>query len=777
MPEKFNLTEQQGRWLLLLPAILIIVLRFFEFFQTPNSRLIERWGDGLKNYTNVWYHVEHDSSYTAFEGMNYPYGDHLVMVDGQPLLANTLKWMDRNMLDVGDYTLGTIHFAMLLSVLGACWLLYLIFRRLQLPILYAVPLAIAITFLAPQMNRMTSHYGLAQVMALPAVLYLLLRFDRRPRLWISIALMGVVLAFSLIHLYFLLLLGGAIGAFLLLRFFYHLRWRSLPGYALHATIQLIIPALLLFYWIEWTDPIEARNPNPWGFFAYRAYPEGVFTSMRMPYFRWIDQSLVDIRNLNGEARNYVGLVGGVVFLLLFFSWALARFRRAPVMIEHERRGFLNKLFISALLVLLFSFGLPFIIPGLEGLLDYTGPVRQFRSIGRFSWYFYFAINIVAFVWLYAWSRQAWRRRKGWFFAALAVLVTEAALFSIRLDVALEDFPQLENGLKLTELQIDYDDYQAVVTAPHFNLGSGNFWWEPEGFILHHTAMLGVRTGLPTTSAMLGRTALDHTLQQLQLVTPPYRRPRILDSFPDRRPLLLLWDKLELAKESDKYAHLNEASNLLFEERRLKIYELSLASFETRIRRRVARIQHEIETADTLYTLNGLQSTDSVLNFVYQPMEEGPSGRAYYGKGGRKARLGDADPLYEGPLPAMAVDSQYVLQLWFDASQPLAARTRLELEEFRPRDGQILQRKSNVLDHMAKVFDSNGWAMIEWPLRRREARSHLRVRLYNGDLGDPFISVDELLIRPVRIDLYRQAEDVLWKNNLWFPIEGRRGDTR
>jgi len=120
MPEKFNLTEQQGRWLLLLPAILIIVLRFFEFFQTPNSRLIERWGDGLKNYTNVWYHVEHDSSYTTFEGMNYPYGDHLVMVDGQPLLANTLKWMDRNMLDVGDYTLGTIHFAMLLSVLGAC---------------------------------------------------------------------------------------------------------------------------------------------------------------------------------------------------------------------------------------------------------------------------------------------------------------------------------------------------------------------------------------------------------------------------------------------------------------------------------------------------------------------------------------------------------------------------------------------------------------------------------------------------------------------------------
>ena len=57
--------------------------------------------------------------------------------------------------------------------------------------------------------------------------------------------------------------------------------------------------------------------------------------------------------------------------------------------------FLNMVFWASFAALLYSFGLPFIL-GLEFLVEYLGPLQQIRSIGRFTWLFYFAINLVVF---------------------------------------------------------------------------------------------------------------------------------------------------------------------------------------------------------------------------------------------------------------------------------------------------------------------------------------------------------------------------------------------
>ena len=78
-------------YLLLLSVIMLLLMwwRLPDYFTLGQQKFIEPWGDGYKAYHAIFYHVEHDSTYSHFEGMNYPYGEHVVPGACQPLLSNT----------------------------------------------------------------------------------------------------------------------------------------------------------------------------------------------------------------------------------------------------------------------------------------------------------------------------------------------------------------------------------------------------------------------------------------------------------------------------------------------------------------------------------------------------------------------------------------------------------------------------------------------------------------------------------------------------------------
>ncbi len=768
-----RIKEPWGRLLLLALTFLCIFVYFNEYFHTPN-KVIEPYGDGFKAYTVIWYHAKYDSTYTHFEGMNYPYGDHVVPAATQPIVSNTIKFISRNLVDIADYTIAIINFSMLLGILLCSFFLYLIFRRLELPTWYSIPVAIGVTFLAPQIHRMVAHYGLAHPEVLPILLYLLMGFDLRPRVGTSL-LIGALLAFySLIHFYYLALLGFVISFYFLFSFLYRLRWNKLPRYLLHYSVQIILPALGLFWWIKSTDDIADRNEFPWGFFHYRAYLEGVFTSQSQPYFRWINDHIIKFRWLDYESLSYVGLVAVVSFIILMLHWARQRFQVLPLALHERYDPFLNKIFFTAGAILLFSLGLPFIIPGLEGLLEYTGPIRQFRSIGRFAWVFYFTMNIIAFTWVYQQAGKYSRWRPLILIASLLVLFFEAYQFNKSFSLDLDEVREFQPGEQFSRLKIEYDDYQAIHTVPYYNIGSGNFWWDPEGFILQKSLALSVQTGLPVTSAMLTRSSLNHTLKLLQLATPPYRRPAILDDFPDRRPLLLAWDKQEFEKERERYEHFQQGTELLYEGQRLALYKLPLASFEARIEARRNQIQREVRADTLLYPQQDLLSTDNLRNFVFLSMDSLPAAQTYRGSGGYTGRGRDLNTLYDGPLPQMAADSQYYCSVWIYLGDPLRARTELELVEYMPDDGSWLQHQRQPARRLVEVLDSNGWALIRLPFQRKEAGTHLRIAFQNPDVPrEEAIFLDELLLQPQSTNLYQRSDTAVWKNNLWFPADAAR----
>ena len=768
MQVRGNPKEWTGRFSVLLVSAILIFIQFTDWFQHPN-RLAGLWNDALKNYAAPWYHVKYDSSYAAYQGMNYPFGDHINTVDGQPILSNTWKALSSLMPALENYYPAVSNMSILLSFLLGSFFMYLLFRAFRLPVWLSVTLSVFVTFLSPQTLRVVSHYGLAHLAAIPAALYFLLRFWQRPSLTGSFILAGIVLFYALIHLYFLAVLGGLIGAFHLVEWLRKPDWKNGLRFLQRIGIQLFLPAAALLSWMEWTDPIAHRNAFPFGFFAYRAYPEGLFTSPFMPYFQWLEKYIVDIRDMDFEAWNYVGLVMGVMFFALLLGLIRRRMKSLPFLPETlENRDFLNVLFIALLLNLLFALGLPFTIPGLEPLLDYAGPLRQFRSIGRFAWNCYYGWQLTGWVALYYWVENDFANRNMLRCAALALTAFEAIVLASSADVELQALPALENGRQLTELQINYDEFQAIQTVPHYNVGSGNFWWVPEGYIIHHSLMLGIRTGLPTTSSFLTRTSPEQSLQQLQLATPPYRMPSILEQFPDDRPLLLMWDKQQEPLSRQSYRHFLEDAELLFESQRMQLFRLPLASFRSRLERQVQRVRQAF-TADTIYHRQGaFLSTDSLLNFSYASLDDGNTEAAYLGTGGLAGRYREFTQVYATRLPGMARDSQYVCSFWMFVQTPVSARMEIFLQEVHPPDGTLLQQTYAQAHQSIQLVDANGWALIEFPFTRKAGDSEYRLLLRNRDLRREDIYIDELLLRPASTNLYRRLDDGIWHNNHWWP---------
>ncbi|PHR26241.1 MAG: hypothetical protein COA38_15410, partial [Fluviicola sp.] len=369
-------------------AAALIFVSHFTLITNPNSFYLGDSNDGFKNYYTLIYHIKHDSTYSHFEGMNYPYGEHIVFTDNQPLLSNTIKFISRNLVDISDYTVGIMNILMLLSIVITCLIVYLIFRRYEIPDLWAIPFAVGIGFMAPQIHRMGGHYALAYGFIIPLCMLLWLRFYHNSSLRNSMLLGALVLLSSLLHMYYF-----AINAFFLTFYFgltllKNVSLKQMMFVGKNLFIQVFLPFFLIRFWFFLTDSVEDRPTSPYGFLDYRAYWQGIFLPIAYPIGNFI-HSIKPIRQIEWEGIAYTGLIPGFFFAryLLLAGVKFAKSKGKQI-IGITNNADLNMLFLTSILVLLFSFGFPFIFK-LQFLVEYLGPLKQFRSIARFSWVFYF----------------------------------------------------------------------------------------------------------------------------------------------------------------------------------------------------------------------------------------------------------------------------------------------------------------------------------------------------------------------------------------------------
>lgn len=749
-------------------AVAGILLKFSAYLHFPPGKVIEPYGDGFKAYMSPAYHALYDSSLTHFQGMNYPYGDNLVFADPQPLLANTLQIFQNSGSGLLQATITWTHLLMLLSILACACLLFMLFHRLGLPVWYAALAAPLLTFLSPMLARIGFHYGLAQPAAIPAVLLLLLLYQERPRWLTSLGIAATVLFFSLFHFQYFGILILGISAYFFVDFLCNPKRERLLRLVAHYTLQALLPFALLSLWLNSGPTIQDRASKPFGFLHYRSHLSGTFASPDQPHLQYLLKLTEGAGNLDIEARNYIGLIA----TLGFFVVAVLSLRRSKKRLLGEVPGnaaagpFAVRIFWSGVLLYVFSTGFPFTLPGWEPFTDYLGPLRQFRALGRFSWFFFFTTNIVVLAWIGRnFAKSIWL-----LIMCLGILGTEAFFFLRSKDLQLDSVAGFQpEGALLAQTGINPDDFQAILPIPYFHIGSDNFWLEPEGFVQQNAMVLSLQSGLPLCAVMMSRTSIGQTYRQLQLVGEPYRDPIILQDYPNTKPLLMLVDEERFRLTAPRWDHFSSAATgvrFLKDLGRLKVYTVPLSFFKASADR-----QREIVATETaslsLYPAGNLLVPDSTPSSVLRTWDARPSTLSYLGQGGFSGNIRRQNTVFDSSLPNQKGNGRYKLSVWIYLNDDMRGTTTCSLREYDPKTGAVFSLQQVPVGQYAKVFDSNGWALIEIPFQTQSARSRIHISFQNTEAKGT-LYLDELLLQPEQVPVFRKIPGGWWKNNRFYP---------
>lgn len=765
-------------WLLLVLGALLLLGGglFAPILAHPGDFLFSSVEDGIKNYYTAAWYVQHDAAWWM-SGMNYPFGEHLVFTDAQPPLAYLLGALQRHGIAVN--VVAVFNVAMLLAqVLSAPPLLALL-RRCRLPGWYAALATVLIVLLAPQLERLLGHYALAYSCVIPLLWYALVRATetgaRRPGFWYA-AYAVCTTVFGFLHPYYL-----AISALLLLAYSVVLWWqqpkqlrgRPSVGFWAQVLLTVAVPMVLFQVALSFTDPFAADRPgNPYGFFAYSSSVWSVFFPVETPV-RETWQRLFHTPDPSWEGQAYVGLAATLIALGTLARVGRRLWRRQWQRLRRPALPPVLRVSIWAgLLVLLFSMGWPFRW-GLEGLLNFLGPIRQFRSIGRFAWVFYYFYSVYAAYALYQgfrWLRQRRRPQLGVGLLTAALLLWAAeGMFNAGHKSYLIQHPRRGEGRTLGAAVTAYPqrlrqagrqarEFQALVPLPFYLLGSEVFSISHSDESSYESMRASLETGLPLAATMLSRTPLYQAQATGQLLSSPAIDKAVLARYPDQRPLLLLvtpGEPLDSAESS-----LLARAHIFYRDSTVWLAELPLPQLE---KRKALQAEFQQQRAQ-LVQYPGYQASAPVSEVMHLGFDVPAREPAFIGA--------DALPAFQGAsAQALRKNGFFLLKQtvprvgWYEASIWAYVRTT----DLPTLHGSLLSASGAVLDSAqaeAKYSTDilGNWARLSVQLRVREPGQRLRFWMRGRK-----VLFDEFELRPADVTIWRQLPPAgpLVRNN--YPL--------
>ncbi len=767
-----------GFWVVVLIAFGLLWLRHGEWLSHPNNFMFGESPDGFKNYMTTSWHVRHDSSYVHYGGMNYPYGEHVLFTDNQPILSSCMQWWSRHVKDLSGRTVGLVNMFQFLSLLFGAGVLFLLLHRLHLPVWYAGLAALGILFLSPQYIRFDGHFGLSHTWVFPLLLLLLYRYEiRQSRRYQSLQI-GILVWFAAqLHFYYLGLSALFLGLYTLFQLISEPTLRNFRVRISHLVVMVILPFMLLNIWLHWTNYATDRPATPYGFTTYIGYWEGIFLPYEpFPLYQWLDRNIIKIRRVDFETQAYVGLVA-----FMFTLWAIRRrfrlFDPAWDEMAHHRvqKRYLYGIFTAAALLLLFACGFPFAIKNMDWMVRYFGPLRQFRGLGRFTWAFYYVINVLAFYVLwhkslhfkgFSGARFPWFR---WVIVAVPLLILgyEALIFQKNKKLTLrENVAQREVFAKDPNHwlnKVDFSQFQALLPLPYYHVGSENIWLDFDFRHYSKVQATALHTGVPDMGVNMSRTPVGQMVRSVQLVNLPGQVPEILNDLPNNLPIALMvepgrWDEVQ-----QRYHHLLAHATPVYDSPELKIFSLALDSLRLAVREPAQVIANEMaaKSAVTTGVWRSERPPGWMLTQNFDSLTTSP--HIFRGKGAFAGQMSDTTWLWNNPMP----QGHYYLSMWVYVKTDMGMTEEVKLIENDLGDGhEIHFQHEGLRFYLRQIVD--GWALFDLPFEVYSEHSKFHIFLQKKGVEVPFF-VDEVLIKRADDTLYRRLPGWINRNNFWFQV--------
>ncbi|MDP5169779.1 MAG: hypothetical protein NWR72_06015 [Bacteroidia bacterium] len=761
-----NRTSWRSDLLLLVAGVLVMFAGFDRILTHPNNFLLGGGLDGWKNYFTPSWYIKYDAGF-SFTGMNYPYGDQVLFTDNQPLISAILRFVHHHIFPISDYTVGILNTLVFVSLLLCMWLMFRIGKHYGLPTWIAIPGAILISLMSPQIHRFAGHYALAYAAVIPAIWYQGILFLDRGKSWLRAFGLGtLLLAFAWIHAYYLLmglLLLTALALVYLLQ-----NWQPDRKAAMSGAIGLVgaaIGALVVFQGIMLlTDHVSDRPANPFGFLDYKASWASVFLPPQGPlkdaWFRFASE----MEPVPVEGFSYVGAVAG--FLGIAWLVRLAKYGlkgRFVSIWKPVLPSSLRAMFWSSFLVLLFAMAIPVKwFP--DSFLEMLGPLRQFRSLGRFAWTFYYPFTLLIVYELYQLYRVL--SQKGARQIGMWMLLAAAGFWSWEMAIHVQTHTKATRSYKgdnvfknkepdfaewLKEAGVDASDFQALLPIPAFNVGSEKFVsrWQTEP-ITARAYKMAYNLGLPLACGSMSRTSVSESAKLVQLLSSPWIQKEIIADYPDDRPILVIsqaetpisWEEQQLLSRT----------KLLIEKGAFALRELRLKDLATDPDLLVAQFDASKATYDSLDHQWFL--SDSAW-FHFNGFDKGAF--SAFGQETLKGNDEHAEiTLYHGSLPPIKM----VATVWVKIDHEVAGFPAFMIREFDAAD-QMIKNEDHGIMFGTNVYKD--WLQFEFEFTPSEQATRVHLSLY-----DRKPEAESFLIRPVGVDVWNNGlpGHRLMKNNFY-----------
>ncbi len=755
--EQFHQFFTTKKALMVLVVLTFLILCFFypKAIFSPNKYLFSDSGDGLKNYYTYAYYIKNDTSFTNSNCVNYPYGEHFNYLDSQPALSFPLKLMSQLFPGIANYSIGILNFFMMLSVLFASIFIFLILKEFKTGNVFALMASLSITFLSPQFLRLSGHYGLFYLFPLPLIWYFIIKFFKTSQQKYTVYITLSLFIIFFIHAY----LGLICAAFLFLSelcyFIFYKKNRTLKN-ILFWFVQIVIPVLLYLAITTFTDTHTDRSDNPAGLYDYNASINTVFLPynyiLQIPY-----RLLFSIGVQQWEGIGYIGILSNLMlfaFILYLISLLIKRkLTDINQFVPKEMWIFL----LSSILLLLISMATPikFII---DFVLEYIKPLRQFRTLGRFSWPFYYVINIFVSVFIYSIYQQLRSKNKKWFstvFIIFTQLLFIAEAFAYQWDNS-HSFLKEKNKLNLNYLpknykeaigKFDHKQYQAILPIPFFHYGSEDFMISCPEASMQNAMIIAYNKNMPMLASNSPRTSVDEAKNIIQILMPEYYDKVLVDDIKSDKPFLVIYTKNDISPLEKR---LLDMSEIFYENKDFALATLNYEKLFYKSQKEILKKYLSID--DSSHFKNNYFVSDTNAFIFSNGYESSVCSIHHSGNGCYKNAKKDYSTLVEFDASKLDLNTTYEVSFWFYNKGYGRTSNMIAIDE---TEGNSTSSNwiSATDSRFCKIIYKD-WSLVQMCFTPKGKSYHYKVFIAPHQNWVDSVYVDDLLIRPVNVDVFK-----------------------
>lgn len=754
---------------ILLTGLLSFCLLFFyygEVLIAPNSYLFDAGGDGIKNYYSYLFHAKYDSGFSNFTGMNYPYFEHVVYTDAHPLLSYLI-----GKLGLEFYGIGILNYLMLLSYPIAAIILYKILRHYKVDNGWAIGGAIMIAFLSPQVFRLTGHYAMSYVFAIPLMWFLLIKaYSTRKWYW-SIVISLYLFVFFFTHPYLGIILAFFGIVFWLVALVLD-RKVKLTKRILRSVgaiiIQIALPLILFQGIVKYTDTHFDRLSNPAGFFQYYANWKSLLVAHDGPLRDLIHRHL-DIRIGEWETWAYIGLPTIIFALVIVFHfYKEKRYKQRREILQSELVIFL----LTAWLILLFSFCFPLKFDLFRWVTDLFGPLKQFRILGRFTWVFYYVFTIASIIGFYRlYKRKSEPLFPIVYFVLLVFYFLEFSPIHERLSVHITQSSnlfqadQLSNDTKQIIKKLNDADYDAFIMLPFQHMSSENIMLLGSEEANRDAFLISFHGNIPMINSISSRMSLTEAIKVNNYFSPAFMEKDFTHDLPNDAKIAVIKNRDELAPEE---LRMTWESDKIFENTSFVLYDFSPKKWDSPDSYNRLLVKNNNAKEDLG---EGWRSDSSEVWYIYDSFDENPVNPVKYGfnSPGAYHDYKSSWNIIKTLNKEQLLQGNYILSFWFELT--IDRPDQLAIVEASFGEDQTAEWIAQF-DIKQSTVIVNKWCRVEMEFSVTADVQEIKILLAGNGSGEPFI-VDELLIQ-------KQADPALFKdvthlgrkwmvfNNFWLP---------